>query len=138
MTTHSHKVGLYQESIESYEVVLGDGSLLIASRTENDDLYKTLPWSHGSLGFLVALTLKIVKVKPYIKLSYIPVKGEGDYCDIIRLLSGDTSRDYPTADYVEATIFNRNEAVVMTGEYSDYNAALSVNHVAKWWVINTH
>ena len=53
MTTYSHKVGLYHEAIKSYEVVLGDGSLVTATRTnEHSDLYYTLPWSHGSLGFL--------------------------------------------------------------------------------------
>ena len=30
MTTYSHKVGLYQETIEEYEVVLGDGSVVCA------------------------------------------------------------------------------------------------------------
>lgn len=132
MTTHSHKVGLYQETIVSYDIILGDGSLITASRSQNDDLYRALPWSHGSLGFLVALTLKIVKVKPYIKLSYIPVKGIKDYCDTIRLLSGDAGKDYPTSDYVEATIFNKDEAVIMTGDYSDNDPALPVNHVARW------
>lgn len=132
MTTHSHKVGLYQETIQSYEVVLGDGSLVKASKTENVDLYRALPWSHGSLGFLVALTLKITKVKPYIKMSYIPIKGQKDYCDTIRLLSGDGSPDYPVSDYVEATVFSRNEAVVMTGDYSDYDPNLPVNNIARW------
>ncbi|XP_060533681.1 delta(24)-sterol reductase-like [Cylas formicarius] len=133
MTTHSHKVGLYHENVVSYEVVLGDGSLVTASKDENSDLYKVLPWSHGSLGFLVALTLKIVKVKPYIKMSYIPVKGQGNYCDMIRLFSGDTSADYPTPDYVEATIFNKDEAVIMTGEFSDYDSTLSINHLTRWY-----
>lgn len=132
MTTHSHKVGLYQENIVSYEVVLGDGSLVSASEKENADLYKCLPWSHGSLGFLVALTLKIVKVKPYIKMTYIPVKGQKNYCDMIRLLSGD-SGDYPVSTYVEATIFNPDEAVIMVGDYSDYDRNLSINNVASWY-----
>ena len=51
MTTYSHKVGLYQEAIESYEVVLGDGSVVNARRdNEYSDLYHCLPWSHGTLG----------------------------------------------------------------------------------------
>ncbi|XP_050506837.1 delta(24)-sterol reductase-like [Diabrotica virgifera virgifera] len=133
MTTHSHKVGLYHENIVSYDVVLGDGSLVTASSEEHEDLYKCLPWSHGSLGFLVALTLKIVKIKPYIKMSYIPVKGEDNYCDMIRLVSGDNGADYPVADYVEATIFSRNEAVIMTGDYSDYDPNLPINTVTSWY-----
>ncbi|CAG9766410.1 unnamed protein product [Ceutorhynchus assimilis] len=133
MTTHSHKVGLYQENIESYEVVLGDGSFVRASRQENEDFYKCLPWSHGSLGFLVALTLKIVKVKPYIKMTYLPVKGQKNYCDIIRLLSGDSGSDYSVATYVEATVYNKNEAVIMTGDYSDYDKNLPINHLSAWY-----
>merc|ERR1719150_3538363 len=32
MTTYSHKVGLYQECIEAYDVVIGDGTLVRATR----------------------------------------------------------------------------------------------------------
>lgn len=133
MTTHSHKVGLYHENIVSYEVILADGSLVTASAEENSDLYKALAWSHGSLGFLVALTVKLVKIKPYIKMSYIPVKGQENYCNTIRLLSGAESGDYKASDYVEATIFNKNEAVIMVGNYSDYDKSLPVNVVTKWY-----
>lgn len=133
MTTHSHRVGLYQESVVSYEVVLGDGSLVVASLKENEDLYKCLPWSHGSLGFLVGLTLRIVKVKPYIKMTYLPVKGQESYCDMLRLLAGDLSADSPASTYLEATIFSRDEAVIMVGDYSDYDPNLAVNYLTRWY-----
>ncbi|KAJ8939646.1 hypothetical protein NQ314_011066 [Rhamnusium bicolor] len=133
MTTHSHKVGLYHENIISYEVVLADGSLVKASSEQYDDLYKALAWSHGSLGFLVALTVKIVKVKPFIKMSYIPLKGRKNYCEMIRLLSGDGGSDYPVSNYVEATIFTRDEAVIMIGDYADFDPTLSVNHLTRWY-----
>ncbi|XP_032519816.2 delta(24)-sterol reductase-like [Danaus plexippus] len=135
MSTHSHKAGLYHETITSYEVVLGDGSLVTATATnEYSDLYKALPWSHGSLGFLVALTLKIVKVKPYIRIKYTPVRGQKNYCDLIRKLSG-THEAEPTRhpDYIEGTIFSKDEAVVMTGEYADYDGRLAVNHCSSWY-----
>jgi FAD/FMN-containing dehydrogenase len=54
---------LYQETVTAYEIVLGDGSQVRATEKENEDLFRALPWSHGSLGFLVALELKLVKVK---------------------------------------------------------------------------
>lgn len=58
------QVGLYQESIVAYEVVLSDGSLVRATKdNEYSDLYHTLPWSHGTLAFLVALELQIIKIK---------------------------------------------------------------------------
>ena len=48
------QVGLYQETIAAYEVVLGDGSLVrVTKDNEYSDLFYCLPWSHGTLGFLV-------------------------------------------------------------------------------------
>lgn len=135
MSTHSHKAGLYHETITSYEVVLGDGSLVTATKdNEYADLYKALAWSHGSLGFLVALTLKIVKIKPYIKIRYIPVQGQKEYCDMLRDLSGANKKEpeeFP--DYIEGTIFSKDEAVIMVGEYSDNDPYIPINECSKWY-----
>ena len=52
-------------------MVLGDGSLAhVTADNEYKDLFYTLPWSHGTLGFLVALELKIIKIK--VKHNKIP------------------------------------------------------------------
>ncbi|CAG9795989.1 unnamed protein product [Diatraea saccharalis] len=135
MSTHSHKAGLYHETITSYDVVLGDGSLVTATAdNEYSDLYKSLPWSHGSLGFLVSLTLRIVKIKPYIKIKYIPVRGQKNYCDMIRQLSGanePTPKNHP--DYIEGTVYSKDEAVIMVGEYSDLERGITVNHCSRWY-----
>jgi delta24-sterol reductase len=89
MTTYSHKVGLYQEAVVSYEMVLGDGSNVTATKdNEFSDLYYALPWSHGSLGFLTALELQIIPAKPFVHMKYIPIHGQKNYCDRIREISG--------------------------------------------------
>ncbi|XP_041984337.1 delta(24)-sterol reductase-like [Aricia agestis] len=135
MSTHSHKAGLYHETVTSYEVVLGDGSLVTATaENEYSDLFYALPWSHGSLGFLVALTLKIVKIKPYIKITYTPVTGQKNYCDKMRELSGANEakpKNHP--DYIEGTVFSKDKCVIMTGEYSDNDGVTKVNHCARWY-----
>lgn len=135
MSTHSHKAGLYHETITSYEVILSDGTLVIATAdNEYSDLFKALPWSHGSLGFLVALTLKLVKVKPYIRITYIPVKGRKHFCDLIRDLSGaNEEKPHEFPDYIEGTIFSKDEAVIMIGDYSEYEPYIPVNHCSKWY-----
>lgn len=134
MTTHSHKVGLYHETITSYEVILADGSLVKATAEENSDLFKTLPWSHGSLGFLVALTLRLVKIKPFIKLTYLPITGQKNYCEAIRKYSGaynENNNEIP--DYVEATIYSKEKAVLMLGEFANYDENIRVNRIARWY-----
>ncbi|XP_046464383.1 delta(24)-sterol reductase-like [Daphnia pulex] len=137
MTTYSHKVGLYQETIVAYEVVLGDGSLVrVTKDNEYSDLFYCLPWSHGTLGFLVALELQIIPVKPYVKMEYIPINGQKEYCDKIRELSGAMDKDKQTPDFVEATIFSKHEAVLMVGHFANVKNAqeeAQINHVARWY-----
>jgi len=137
MTTYSHKVGLYQESIKAYEVVTGDGSFVRATKdNEHSDLYHCLPWSHGSLGFLVGLELQIIPVKPYIHMKYIPVKGQKKYCDIIRELSGTYDGTAKVPDYLEATVYNKEEAVIMVGNFADVTTAeqaKKINNVTRWY-----
>ena len=35
-------------------------------------------------------------------------------------------------DFVEATIFSKDEAVVILGDFSDAKAGLPVNHITAW------
>lgn len=135
MTTYSHRVGLYQETISAFEVVLADGSLVKATREEHSDLYRTLPWSHGSLGFLVALELQIIPVKPFVHMAYTPITGQKNYSDAIRDLSGAEDKNKVLPDFLEATVFSKDEAVVMVGNFADREEFphLGVNNVGSWY-----
>ena len=137
MTTYSHKVGLYQECVKAYEVVLGDGSVVRATRdNEYSDLYHCLPWSHGTLGFLVGLELDIIRVKPYIHMQYIPIRGQKEYCDKMRELSGANDSTADTPDFLEATVYNKDEAVIMVGNFSEVRTPdqkQKINIVTKWY-----
>ena len=67
------QVGLYQECVEAYEVVLGDGSLVRATKdNEYSDLYHCLPWSHGTLGLW---TKSISKKFPKLEKKCFEVLG---------------------------------------------------------------
>ena len=114
MTTASHIYGLYQETIVSMKVVVGDGSVIHATRTnEHAALFKCLPWSHGSLGFLVELELMVVPTQPFVKLTYTPTFSQAECCELVRSLAN--ASDPP--DFVEATVFDRKHAVVMAGVF---------------------
>jgi len=132
MTTHSHKVGLYQETVLAYEVVCGDGRLVRATADENTELYRALPWSHGTLGFLVALELQIIKIQSHVHLRYEPVRSQVEYCARLHELS--SGEDRP--DFVEATIFAKEEAVVMSGQFATPitpEERAKINPVNRWY-----
>jgi delta24-sterol reductase len=137
MTTYSHHVGLYQETILSYEIVIADGSVIkVTADNEHSDLYYCLPWSHGTLGFLVGLELKLIRIKPYIHMKYIPVHGQDAYCQKLMELSGANSADAVVPDYLEATIYDPDNAVILVGNFADVDTPekqKKVNHVTRWY-----
>ncbi len=129
MTTHSHKAGMLFETVTAWDVVLADGSLVRATKTEHNDLFLTLPWSHGTLGLLVALELKLVKAKRWVRLRYQPIEGQARYTKMLSELS--TAADAP--DFVEATVFDKHRAVILTGRFDDGpRAGCSVNRLGRW------
>ncbi|KAI1732455.1 FAD binding domain-containing protein [Ditylenchus destructor] len=137
MTTYSHKAGLYQETVLSYDVVLADGSLIhVTKDNEHSDLFYCLPWSHGSLAFLVALELKLIRVKPYVHLKYIPIRGQDNYCNTMMKLSGALGDDTCVPDFLEATIFDKENAVIMCGKFADVDTSekkKKVNSISAWY-----
>ena len=73
--TSSHKHGLFQHICVHFEMVLADGTVANCSATERPDLFQSVPWSHGTLGFLTAATLQIVPAKPFVKVRYLPFQS---------------------------------------------------------------
>ncbi|KAG8279280.1 hypothetical protein J6590_004093 [Homalodisca vitripennis] len=134
MTTHSHKVGLFQETILSFDIVLSDGSLVhVTKDNQFSDLFKALPWSHGTLGFVVALELKIIPAEPFVHMHYIPVIGKKRYCSFLYELSGASDTKKNTPDFLEATIYSKHEAVILAGWFSDISDNVEVNQINRWY-----
>ena len=141
MTTASHKYGLLQETVEEYEIVLGNGQLIRARRdNEYSDLWHTFPWSHGSLGLLVGLTLRVIPVTSHVRVDYTPLSdGIAAYSKAIREASLRDPKKLPSnggvADFVEATVFSRKDCVLMEASFvSDQEVEPSlVNRVGLWY-----
>jgi delta24-sterol reductase len=133
MTTASHIYGLYQETIVSMKVVVGDGTVVHATRTnEHAALFKCLPWSHGSLGFLVELELMVVPTQPHVRLTYTPTFSQEECCALVRELSNAE----PPPDFVEATVFDRERAVVMAGVFEEADSPEKralINPISRWY-----
>lgn len=73
-----------------------------------------MPWSCGTLGFLVAAEIKIVPAKPWVKLHYEPVRGLDNICRRFAEASRDKSNTF-----VEGIQFALDSAVIMTGSMSE-------------------
>ena len=128
--TSSHKYGLFQYICESFDIVTADGQLKHCSATENSELFHLIPWSHGTLGFLLAAELKIIPAKKYVRLEYRPLHTLDALCESFDRECRDTARN----EFVEALVYSRDTAVVMTGTLTDTPASDGpVNPIGRWY-----
>ncbi len=109
----SHKYGLFQYIVESVDLVTPDGQLRHCSPTENAELFFTVPWSHGTLGFLVAAELKMIRCQPFVRLEYRALRGLSTIVSEFEKAARDTGNEF-----VEMLQYGCDEAVLMTGRFA--------------------
>lgn len=120
MTTHSHVCGLVHDTVTAYEIVTANGELVRATAdNEHSDLFRALPWSHGTLGLLVALEMRVIPAPSHVRLVYRPFYSLQEYADeYLRLAS---EREPP--HFIETIIFGKDRAVVVEGHLASDDEA---------------
>ncbi|CAL8098207.1 unnamed protein product [Prunus armeniaca] len=138
----SHIYGLFSDTVVAYEIVLADGRVVRATKdNEYSDLFYAIPWSQGTLGFLVSAEIKLIPIKEYMRLTYKPVVGNLQeiaqaYSDSFAPRDGDQDNPEKVPDFVETMIYTPTEAVCMTGRYASKEEAKKKGNVINevgWW-----
>ncbi|KAJ3600123.1 hypothetical protein NHX12_034073 [Muraenolepis orangiensis] len=124
----SHIYGLFQHICVAFELVLADGSLVRCTEEENSDLFHAVPWSCGTLGFLVAAEIRIVPAKPWVKLRYEPVHGLDAVCRRFDEVSRDKNNTF-----VEGLQYSLDGAVIMTGTMEDHAEPDKINRIGLYF-----
>jgi delta24-sterol reductase len=95
---------------------------------ENPDLFYSIPWSHGTLGFMVAAELKIIPAKPYVKLTYLPCNSFNELVDTFEKEVRNKENEF-----VEGIAYDIDHAVVMKGEFADSADYWKINPIGRWY-----
>ncbi|KAJ1370928.1 hypothetical protein KIN20_032753 [Parelaphostrongylus tenuis] len=128
------KYGLFQHICLSYELVMPNGSVVKASKEKNGDaetqaLYYGIPWSEETLGILVAITLRMIPIKPFVKLMYIPVRS---FEEMQSKLTKECQ--CKENEFVEGIQFSKSVGVMFRGRFSDgppKNQTANVNKIGR-------
>ncbi len=68
----SFRQGLVHETILALEILTGDGHILTCTPdNEHRDLFFGFPNSYGTLGYALAVTARLVPVKPFVALEHV-------------------------------------------------------------------
>jgi len=127
----SHQFGLFYDIVESCDVLLSDGRVVHCSENENSDLFYALPWSYGSLGFLVKIDLRIIPCKPFVRLQYIPCHSLDE---LVQRFTDESLKETPHF-FVEMLMYSRDTAVLMLGDMVDASQVnrKKINSIGRWY-----
>ncbi len=111
----SHRHGLVHDTVQEIEVLLGDGSIVLATPdNEHADLFYGFPNSYGTLGYALRVKAKVVPVQPYVHLTHERFTDPARLFEALgeRLRAGD-------ADFVDGTLFSPQQLFLTLGRFSD-------------------
>ncbi|KAJ3310511.1 hypothetical protein HDU93_005363 [Gonapodya sp. JEL0774] len=135
MTTHSHRCGLVSDTVTDYELVTGDGKIVVASETHNTDVFRAVPFSHGSLGFLTSLSLRVVPAQKELLVSY---RKFGSVKELRESLV--TSVETTDAFFLEGVIHSTSHTVLIRGDLLSgeeveklRKEGVPTNKQGQWW-----
>ena len=129
IATGSHREGCLFESVEAFEIVTASGNLVRATRDQNADLFHALPCSHGTLGFLVSVELRIVPIQSHVKLDYEPFHSLDSFCARLEELTA--SPDAPR--FIEGLVFSKESGVILVGDYATPPHGARINRINDYY-----
>jgi delta24-sterol reductase len=93
-SSSSFRQGFFDEAISWAEIVLPDGNVTIASRTQGADLLSGMVGSLGSIGVATLFQIKLVPATHWVELTYVPVKTVDEAVETISTLCQEANNDF--------------------------------------------
>ena len=109
LESSSHKFGQFNDTCLEYECLLGNGELIVASPSQNEDLFYACAGSYGTLALLTAIKLQLKEATKWVCLNYSKSTAEGAVDTLIAPLK---------SDFAEAIVYHPEKAVIITAEMS--------------------
>lgn len=134
----SFRHGLFDRTISKLEMVLADGEVVTASRTERADLFHGVAGSFGTFGVITLLEIPLIEAQPYVTLAYTPVDGMETAVEKTEELTADHS-----VDYLEGIMFGLKKGLIISGKLTskaDVDPKIELRHYTRaqdtWFYLN--
>ena len=110
----SFKHGYFNDTVNTVEMVLGNGDIVVASDREHSDLFQGASGALGSLGITTLLEIRLVRATRYVKATYHHTRSISESIDKIR-----AEMQNSELDFIDGILFSREHGVVITGGLTD-------------------
>ena len=114
----SFKHGFFDRTINYVNIILANGDIVTASRTERADLFNSAAGAVGSLGITTLVEIQLIEARKYVEAIYHPVSSISEATQKLQKLTAD-----PQLDYIDGILFSLNQGVIVTGRMTDNSDA---------------
>lgn len=108
----SFRYGYFDRTVNSVEMVLGNGDIVQASPEDNADLFFGSAGSLGTLDITTQLEFQLVDCGKYAKVTYIPVSSHTETLSHFANVG-------PDVDFIDGIMFSSRHGVVVEGRLAD-------------------
>lgn len=130
LESSSHVFGQFNDSCLAYEILLGDGSIIRATKTEHADLFYGISGSYGSLGIILGIELCLISAQKNVKLTYRRFPSVALALDEIESLHQQTN----PPEYLEGLVFEKGKSIVISGVMTpEVKKTVSLGHSWSPW-----
>lgn len=113
----SFRYGLVHETILEIEILLATGETIICNKEKNADLFYGFPNSYGTFGYALRLKVKLIPVKPFVKIVHTRYSDFASYFQAIEKTCALAPGAPGAPDFVDGTIFDSAEMYITTGTF---------------------
>ncbi|KAI1122523.1 hypothetical protein F5Y10DRAFT_253826 [Nemania abortiva] len=110
----SGRHGLFDATVNSIEIVIPNGDVLRASKTERPDLFWGAASAFGTVGVVTLLEIQLQDAARYVQLTHHPVRTFADASKKLQEQIADTS-----VEFVDGIVFSPSRIVVCAGRLVD-------------------
>ena len=107
----SYKFGGFHDSCVEYEIITGEGNVILCSEKENNHIFEMIHGSYGTLGILTKLKFKLIEAKQYVKMDYKSFDNFPDYKKAI-----DKYCENCEYDFIDGIVHSKEKFVLCLGQ----------------------
>lgn len=110
----SFRYGAFDATMNWIEIVLPDGTVTRASKTEKQDIFWGAASAFGTLGVVTLLEIQLVDAKKFVELTYTVSPSASD---AVKRLQEECAKE--DVDFVDGIVYGMDATVVMAGKLVD-------------------
>ena len=107
--------GFVHDGLVEADVLLGDGRVVRCSGTENADLFRALPNSYGTLGYILRAKMRLMPAAPYVHLHTTRMSDVDQFLEAMR-----AATERPDVDFVEGLFYTPTRLLLTVSRFVNH------------------